>query len=107
MNGVLSPSVLVTVLPGPDRKRTRTCYRYKVVYRDTHPHEPGCVMVWEVTGGREPYQIALERQEHGRTKYHCTCADAAFRSETIAKHSCKHVRGLMECMPPGDGRSAA
>jgi len=44
-------------------------------------------------GGREVYQIALERQASGRLRWHCSCADAVYRGETRAK-PCKHVRGL-------------
>jgi len=103
MNATLPAGVLVAVLPGPDRKQTRTCYRFRVVYRAPRADETGCMMVWEVTGGREPYQIALERDESGRDHWHCTCADAVYRGELTARHRCKHVRGLLECTPPRAG----
>lgn len=49
--------------------------------------------MWDVIGGREVYQIVLERTEDGRLRWHCTCADAVYRGERSA-HRCKHVRGL-------------
>ena len=59
----------------------------------------GCVMAWEVSGGRGPYQVALERLSPGRMKWHCTCADAVYRGEQDPNHVCKHVTGLLECLP--------
>jgi hypothetical protein len=56
-------------------------------------------MMWEVTGGRMPYQIALEQTKHGQLRWHCTCADAVFRGEKLADHVCKHIRGLLEGAP--------
>jgi predicted nucleic acid-binding Zn finger protein len=41
-----------------------------------------------------PYQIALERDEAGTLRIHCTCADAVFRAEDKGRF-CKHVRGLL------------
>jgi hypothetical protein len=52
-------------------------------------------MTWEVSGGRMPYQIALERDETGTLRIHCTCADAVFRAEDEGRF-CKHVRGLLQ-----------
>ena len=88
--------VFLTAVPGADRKRTPSLYQYRMVYRNL-ASEPGCRMVWEVTGGRMDYQIAIERKEDGRLQYHCTCADAVYRGEKEPNHSCKHIRGLMEC----------
>ena len=81
-------------LPGPDRKRSETVYRYRVIYRAADPPASGCLMTWEVRGGRLAYQIAVERQEGGRVRLHCTCADAVFRGE-LTGQPCKHVRGLV------------
>ena len=81
-------------LPGPDRKRTASPYSYRLTYRNPEAAAPGCVMTWEVTGGRMPYQIALERSETGTLGIHCTCADAVFRAEDEGRF-CKHVRGLL------------
>ena len=87
---------LVTELPGPSRKRTPAEYRYRLTYRNPTPAEDGCVMVWEVVGGRLPYQIAVERT--GRAmRWHCTCADAVYR-EDEPHHRCKHVRGLVDTL---------
>jgi hypothetical protein len=80
-------------LPGPTRKRTRSRYRYRLTYRSPQPDEPGCALLWEVAGGRLPYQIALERGRRGELRWHCTCADAVYRGEN-APHVCKHVRAL-------------
>jgi len=94
----VATSELQAVIPGPDRKRTNTCYRYRVLYRAPQSGAIGCMMVWEVTGGREPYQVALERCESGQRVWHCTCADSVFRGEKTP-HQCKHVKGLWDCLP--------
>src|SRR3712207_2369996 len=89
----LAPAVLFTLLPGPTRKRTRSPYCYRLSYRSPEPEVPGCALLWEVFGGRLPYQVALERQASGGLRWHCTCADAVYRGES-SDHLCKHVRGL-------------
>ena len=91
--------LLCLTLPGPNRKRSLSVYQYRVTYRNPVSDEPGCVMTWEVAGGRLPYQVALERTTSGRVRWHCSCADAVYRGEDDAKHVCKHVRGLAECLP--------
>ncbi|HZT79088.1 MAG TPA: hypothetical protein VFA26_02605 [Gemmataceae bacterium] len=91
--------VLFTVLPGPDRKRTRTFYRYRLTYRNPDAGAVGCGMIWEVSGGRHAYQIALERDEAGNVRLHCTCADAVFRAEEEGRF-CKHVLGLLDFGKP-------
>jgi hypothetical protein len=92
---------LVTMLlPGADRKRTISLYQYRVTYRSSQGHEPGCLMMWDVSGGRQQYQIAAERLPDGGLKWHCTCADAVYRGEHDPHHQCKHVHGLLETMPP-------
>jgi hypothetical protein len=91
--------MLMKILPGADRKRSPGLYCYRVTYRNAESQEPGCVMTWEVTGGRTTYQIALERLLPGRMKWHCTCADAVYRTEVNPNHRCKHVTGLLECLP--------
>ena len=83
------------LLPGPDRKRSRSKYGYRPTYRNPNWAVPGCVMSWEVTGGRMPYQIALERSEDGNLCIHCTCADAIFRADEEGRF-CKHVHGLLQ-----------
>jgi hypothetical protein len=90
-----SPAIHQTVLPGPDRKRSRSAYAYRLSYRNSAQTAAGCVMLWEVSGGRVPYQIALERDETGNLRLHCTCADAVFRAEEEGRF-CKHIRGLIE-----------
>jgi hypothetical protein len=89
--GVLA---LVTTLPGPDRKRTASPYSYRLTYRNPDPQADGCVMVWEVHGGRASYQVAIERHGGDRLRLHCTCADAVFRGEE-GGHVCKHVTGFL------------
>jgi hypothetical protein len=49
--------------------------------------------MWDVMGGRDIYQVALERLPGGRLRWHCTCADSVYRGEG-GPHMCKHVRGL-------------
>jgi hypothetical protein len=91
----LAPSVVYTSLPGPTRKRARSAYCFRLTYRSAEPSGSGCALLWEVEGGRLPYQIALEREDGGGLRYHCTCADAVYRGEADARHVCKHVRGLL------------
>jgi hypothetical protein len=64
-----------------------------VTYKNPDPEASGCALIWDVMGGRDIYQIALERRADGKLRWHCTCADAVFRGER-APHVCKHVRGL-------------
>ena len=90
---VTSPIVTV-VLPGPDRKRTPAPYLFRVTYRNPDPGEPGCVMTWNVAGGREEYQIAAERTADGHVNWHCTCPDAVYHGEYRHAYCCKHVHGL-------------
>ena len=89
----LAPTVLFASLPGPTRKRQPSPYCYRLTYRNPNAAEVGCSLLWEVYGGREIYQITLEREPGGGLCWHCTCADAVYRGED-APHLCKHVRGL-------------
>jgi hypothetical protein len=94
-----SLAVITLILPGPDRKRTLSLYHYRITYRNPDPTEPGCLMTWEVTGGREPYQISVEQTAGGEHLWHCSCADAVYRGEEDHEHVCKHVRGLTDTLP--------
>jgi hypothetical protein len=87
-------SILRRLLPGPDRKRQESAYSYRLIYRNAAT-SVGCAMIWEVAGGRIPYQISLENADHGRVRLHCTCADAIFRAEAEGRF-CKHIRGLLQ-----------
>jgi hypothetical protein len=89
----LAANVIDASLPGPSRKRTPSAYRYRLMYQNPDPEEAGCALLWEVEGGRDTYQVALERREDGELCWHCSCADAIFRGEN-QRHICKHVRGL-------------
>jgi hypothetical protein len=91
----LQPFRLHARLPGPDRKRSEADYDYELLYRNPDPDAVGCVLTWEVRGGRLPYQIAVEREEAGRLRLHCTCADAVFRGALVGRF-CKHVRGFLQ-----------
>src|SRR5690348_2274553 len=93
-------AVLITMLPGPNRKRVQGLYQYRPIYRHPDPEAEGCVVLWQVTGGRQTYQIALQRDERKRLHWHCTCADAVYRGESAASHVCKHVQGLLAFAPP-------
>ena len=86
---------LLTFLPGPDRKRSWARYVYHLTYRNPDPRACGCVMTWEVRGGRLLYQLAIERDRKGNLRCHCTCADAVFRGEETGGR-CKHVRGFLQ-----------
>lgn len=93
---VSTPAVaLLLQLPGPDRKRKPSPYCFRLVYRNPHTREAGCLATWEVVGGREPYQIVLELTAHRELRWHCTCADAVFRADSSRNYRCKHVRGLL------------
>ena len=93
-DGSPAPVEMATILPGPGRKRAEHSYLYRLKYLNTTPGEAGCVMTWEVHGGRLTYQIAVERQANGQLRCHCTCADAVFRAEAEGR-SCKHVLGFL------------
>ncbi len=94
-----SRAVLIALLPGPDRKRRETLYQYRLMYRHPQFNVGGCLLLWQVVGGRQSYQVALERDDHGQLLWHCTCADHVYRCETIANHACKHIRGLRDFIP--------
>ena len=89
-----APVVQAAHLPGPGRKRADSAYVYRLCYVNPEPHREGCVMTWEVKGGRLTYQIAVERDRDGRLRCHCTCADAVFRAEPEGRW-CKHVQGFL------------
>src|SRR5262245_59293988 len=86
----LAATTLFAVLPGPDRKRRPSTYRFRLTFMNPQPAQPGCVLLWDVAGGRLGYQIALERQESGDLHWHCSCADSIYRGED-QPHVCKHV----------------
>lgn len=94
-----SRAVLIAMLPGPSRKRSETLYQYRLVYRTLQHDTQGCLLLWHVDGGRQSYQVALERDHQGGLLWHCTCADHVYRCETIAHHACKHIRGLRDFVP--------
>ena len=81
-------------LPGPERRRQPSAYRYRLIYVNSES-QSGCQRQWEVLGGRQPYQIALEKDPRGNLHLHCTCADAIFRKDNEGRF-CKHVLGLLE-----------
>ncbi len=89
----LVSNVVYKVLPGPTRKRTEVPYRYRLIFRNGDFSEAGCLLLWDVVGGRMGYQVALERQENGRLSWHCTCADAIYRG-SFTNHLCKHIQGV-------------
>src|SRR5438128_853323 len=90
----LPGEVTFAALPGPTRKRTPSPYCYRLVYRNDDAAAVGCALQWDVLGGREVYQVALERLASGRLRWHCTCADAVYRGDNAQQYVCKHVRGL-------------
>jgi hypothetical protein len=89
----LANNVAFAALPGPTRKRLLSPYCYHLTYHADDQDAVGCVLLWEVLGGREAYQVALERLPSGELCYHCTCPDAIYRGDR-GPHTCKHVRGL-------------
>ena len=93
-DGLPAPVEMATVLPGPGKRRAQQSYIYCLKYLNTTPELVGCVMTWDVHGGRLTYQIAVERTPKGELCCHCTCADAVFRAE-LEGRSCKHVEGFL------------
>jgi hypothetical protein len=85
---------LQITLPGPERRRQLRAYSYRLTYVNPEQKQ-GCQRLWEVTGGRQSYQIALERDPRGNLHLHCTCADAIYRKDNEGRF-CKHVLGLLE-----------
>jgi hypothetical protein len=112
MQSFLGSEMLFASLPGPTRKRVPSPYCYRLAYRNPEPDGRGCALLWEVFGGREVYQIVLEREPAGGLRWHCTCADAVYRGED-EPHVCKHVRGLQALgrkksqSPPLEGEPGA
>jgi hypothetical protein len=92
-------NIVFAELPGPTRRRLPSPYCYRLTYRNPRPESEGCALMWEVLGGREVYQVALERRANGKLHWHCTCADAIYRGESCP-HICKHVRGLQSIGRP-------
>ena len=89
-------ALITLVLPGSDRKRQPVPYHYRITFRAPDPLEPGCVATWEIYGGREEYQLSLERTREGELLWHCSCPDAVYRGEENKLHYCKHVRALTD-----------
>lgn len=81
-------------LPGPTRQRSESVYEYRLVFCSQDLGRAGCHALWEVSGGREMYQIALEYDDRGQFIWHCTCADAIYRAAEQGR-VCKHVQGLL------------
>ncbi len=95
-NPTSSFTLITMMLPGPDRKRIPSPYHFRVTYRNPNPGEPGCVTTWEVRGGRDEYQISLERTDDGSMIWHCTCPDAVYHADYRHACGCKHVQGLKQ-----------
>ncbi len=96
------PSELQIVLPGPERKREPSAYVYRLIHIN-QDQRTGCQRIWDVLGGRQPYQIVLEKDPRGILQFHCTCADAIYRKDNEGRF-CKHVLGLLE-LGKGPGQS--
>jgi hypothetical protein len=84
-------------LPGPNRAKLPAAYDYQRIWHNPDRKVVGCLDVWEVHGGREIYQIALEQLPGGFRRWTCTCPSAVYRSEPLGR-ACKHVLGLMPSM---------
>lgn len=87
------PDTQVFQLTGPTRRQGQVPYLFHLIYRASGTKHLGCVLLWMIQGGREPYQIALERTEYGQMIWHCTCADFVYRRNREGCH-CKHVNAL-------------
>ncbi len=91
--------MVARLLPGPHRKRPPTVYDYRRVFHNVDRAAIGCLDVWEVHGGRETYQIALEQVAGGWQRWHCTCPHAVYRAEPLGR-VCKHVTALIADVRP-------
>ena len=80
-------------LPGPTRRKRPTVYNYQCIWHNHDRNAVGCLDVWEVHGGREVYQVALEQRAGGWRQWSCTCPHAIYRAEPLGR-ACKHVLGL-------------
>lgn len=80
-------------LPGPSRKRKPVEYEYIQTWHNPDRQAIGCLDVWEVRGGRDVYQVAVEQLPGGFRQWTCTCAHAIYRAEPLGR-ACKHVIGL-------------
>ncbi|MBA4189536.1 MAG: hypothetical protein C0467_16235 [Planctomycetaceae bacterium] len=89
-------TLITMMLPGPDRKRIPSPYHFRVTYRNPNPGETGCIVTWEVRGGREQYQISLERTDDDALVWHCTCPDAVYHADYRHACGCKHVQGIKQ-----------
>lgn len=102
-----SPGVVTAILPGPNRQRRPTRYAYCVRYRNPDPRQPGCLITWDVLGGRDDYQIAAEWTLDNRIAWHCTCPDAIFRGSRHPARFCKHIHGLFTVLNIGSEPNAS
>jgi predicted nucleic acid-binding Zn finger protein len=73
-------------------------YTFRRVFSAEPGVREGCLGVWEVLGGKENYQIAIEAVAGGWQQWHCTCPDAVYRSGPIGR-ACKHVVALRKANP--------
>lgn len=81
-------------LPGPNRRRVPTVYDYVRTWHNPDRKAVGCLDVWEVHGGRDTYQIAVEQLAGGWRRWTCTCPAAVYTAEPLGR-ACKHVLGLL------------
>lgn len=88
------PTFFVSLLPGSDKKKPAKPYSYLLTFRNPDTKADGCLMLCEVQGGRDRYQVAIERDRRGKLQLHCTCPDAVYRAESEGRF-CKHVLGLL------------
>jgi hypothetical protein len=95
----MDANFVLLLLPGPTRERDPQLYLYWLKHRADDPRAPGCIQLWDVTGGRMTYQIAQERGEDGSLSWHCTCGDAVFVSLDRGRY-CKHLAALFDFLPP-------
>jgi hypothetical protein len=80
-------------LPGPSRQKLPSAYDYRCIWHNADRKAVGCLDVWEVHGGRDVYQIAVEQLPGGWRRWTCTCPNAVYTSEPLGR-ACKHVLGL-------------
>lgn len=85
------------------KKPSQSVYTFRLVFQPKQEPNEGCLGVWEVSGGHEKYQIALEHTDRGNKRWHCTCPDAIYRSEPLGR-VCKHIVALSAWLAVTDSR---
>ena len=69
---------------------------FRLTYRSRDPKADRLYAALGRIRRRSEYQIAVEREEGGCVRWHCTCADWVYRNEDFPDYQCKHIRAESE-----------